>query len=76
MQIAPVLNKIDMKSADAVNASVHEMYQGALAELRELDTRWSEKAPPLPELAGLYERLTYLTRWRDLLAEQQFQTTT
>ncbi len=47
-------------------------WAGCLAELKRIDQEWlREPAAAIEELRSLYERLSYVSRWREQLQEMQ-----
>jgi hypothetical protein len=72
MQIAPILNHRDAgRNGSEVAGQVAKMMEKALAELRELDSAWLSNLADniLPQLESLHRRISYLSRWENLLRE-------
>lgn len=75
MEIAPVLNQAepDHRLAEAVQ-KVTQLNQATLDQVRVVDANWpAARAEVLARLEPLYQRLSYLSRWRDLLRERVLQ---
>jgi curved DNA-binding protein CbpA len=76
MIIAPALKEIEPETnqIDDLIRRVRELSDRTLEELREVDAKWNEKTPLLvSRIEQLYHRISYLTRWLDLLEERRFQ---
>jgi curved DNA-binding protein CbpA len=73
MEIAPELNKVDKQEAKQIAnlvGRVKEPYERTLQDVRELNATWQKQ---LPQVEKLYRRISYLTRWLELLEERRFQ---
>jgi curved DNA-binding protein CbpA len=73
MEIAPTLNataELRAEQIDQLLGRVTEMQQQAMTDLHRFDSNWREQ---LSEIEKLYRRLSYLSRWNELLAERRFQ---
>lgn len=73
MEIAPVLHKIDKHNGARVEQlleRVNTEYEETIEQLRRADADWPNNRE---EVEQIHQRLIFLTRWRDLLAEHQVQ---
>ncbi|MEP6602354.1 MAG: hypothetical protein ABJB69_00225 [Spartobacteria bacterium] len=73
MAIAPTLHKIDMVDATHVDElinQVRDLNEETLADVRAIDANWNKR---LSEIEKLYRRISYLSRWLELLEERRFQ---
>jgi curved DNA-binding protein CbpA len=62
------------KCAGDLLDQLKELQNHALRELRILDEAWpNEREVALPQLAELYQRFAYLSRWTQQLEERRFQ---
>lgn len=77
MQIAPLLNPgsgvKNPAHLEQMITRVETLREQALGELVQTDQLWmAKRAEAIPLARMLYHRLSYLSRWRDLLREHQF----
>lgn len=73
MAIAPVLGKIDQGESGRVEELLERVtseYDQTLQNLSAASGDWPNN---LAEIQNIYQRLIYLTRWRDLLGERRLQ---
>jgi hypothetical protein len=74
MEIAPLLNKpgITVAAIDPVTADLTNLRDEALGDLRTADAVWvSGRTEAILLVQAVYQRLSYLSRWLELLQEQR-----
>jgi molecular chaperone HscB len=70
MKIAPALTRKDKNALDILSQELGNHYDKAIRELYGLNQAWSENR--LDDAENLYRRFAFLTRWKNLVEEQQF----
>ncbi len=77
MKIAPALRNSVQEEINGLNQQLTAAYNEALEHLNRLNGSWREHGLlPLNDAENLYHRLAFLSRWKDLLAEHQFDLST
>ena len=70
MKIASALIREDKNALDALNQELSECYDRAIEELHRLNQSWGENS--LSDVENLYRRFAFVTRWKNLIKEKQF----
>jgi curved DNA-binding protein CbpA len=75
MKIAPAIAKRDKEEIDALNKKLSDHYEEALGRLHRLDDTWDDSAAVrMNDAENLYRRFAFVTRWKDLIEQRQFET--
>ena len=70
MKIAPVMQASDQHRISELLGQVAQSFDDAMHQLQALDNEWSAEESRLRAAKKLHQRLSFLSRWKDLLNER------
>ncbi len=70
MEVASTMKTGDEKQMTGLLTRLEQHFEEALKQLRALSEKWNGDATALSEAEHLQQRFSFLTRWKDLLAER------
>ena len=77
MKLAPAVANRNKERVDALTQELCNHYEEALTQLHRLNDAWSKKLiSRMKTTEDLYRRFAFLSRWRQLLEEHQFNLAT
>jgi curved DNA-binding protein CbpA len=70
MQIAPAMKNGNEKQISGLRTRLEQYFDEALKQLHALSEKWNADACALAEAEHLQQRFSFLTRWKEVLAER------